>query len=74
MDFSIFGNEEGLIMNPYAGKINEDVQWIQGFISANFLNKNFGQYNTATEMKNATSSEGLKLFFDYLVEQGILPQ
>jgi len=44
-----------------------------GFISIDFLNANFGQYETASEMKAATTSEGLRLFFDWLVEQGKLP-
>lgn len=72
MDFTILANSDGNIINPYAGK---DVlsNWIEGTISAEFLNINFGQYTTATEMKNATTSEGLKLFFDYLVGEGKLP-
>lgn len=64
-------NEEGLIINPYGGK-TEEGKWVEGSISIDFLNENFGQYETATEMKNATESEGLKLFFDWLVEQGKL--
>lgn len=62
---------EGYAHNPYAGK-TEDGQWVEGFISIDFLNENFGQYSTPTEMKNATTSEGLKRFFDYLVAEGKL--
>lgn len=64
-------NEEGLIINPYGGK-TEEGKWVEGNISIDFLNETFGQYETATEMKKATTSEGLKLFFDWLVEQGKL--
>ncbi len=62
----------GYAYNPYAGK-TEDGEWKEGWVSIDFLNEHFGRYNTATEMKNATTSEGLKLFFDWLVEQGKLP-
>ena len=62
--------EPGMAYNPYAGEI--DGQWIDGSISIDFLNAVFGKYTTAKEMKGATTSEGLKLFFDYLVEQGEL--
>jgi hypothetical protein len=72
MDFTIIANEENKIENPFAGKLNDE--WLTGTINANFLNSNFGEYNTATEMKNATDSEGLKKFFDYLVEQGELEE
>lgn len=58
---------------PYACKMS-DGKWIEGTLSIDFLNTNFGQFETATEMKNATESEGLKLFFDWLVEQGKLPK
>lgn len=71
MDFYTISNGEDFIYNPYAGKDSEG-NWIEGSTSVIFLNANFGQYTTATEMKKATTSEGLKLFFDYLVEQGKL--
>ena len=64
--------EDGLFFNPYAGKINN--KWIEGEISIDFLNDNFGQYETATEMKADTDSEGLTKFFDYLVSEGKLPE
>ena len=60
------------IKNPYQSKI--DGEWVEGEISSNFLNNNFGEYKNATEMKNATNSEGLKLFFDYLAEKGDIPK
>ena len=63
--------EEGLAYNPYAGK-TEDGQWIEGYILIDFLNKHFSQFETAEEMKNATESEGLKLYFDWLKQKGIL--
>jgi len=74
MDFSTilivddFGNAEF----PYAGKDAEG-NWIAGGISIDFLNAVFGQYSIATEMKEATSSDGLILFFDYLVSEGKIP-
>ncbi len=64
-------SDQGNISNPYAAK-TVDGEWLEGFVDAQFLQDNFGQFNTATEMKNATDSEGLKMFFDYLVEQGKL--
>lgn len=74
MDFSVLEHDENnLTYNPYAAK-TEDGEWIEGYISIDFLNEYFGQYETATEMKNATESEGLRLFFDWLVEQGKLPK
>ena len=63
-------NHEGEAINPYAVQI--DGEWIEGTISIEFLNKHFGQYETAEEMKNATNSEGLKLYFDWLKKQGLL--
>jgi hypothetical protein len=62
----------GETYTPYAAK-TEDGQWIGGTLTIDFLQINFGQYTTATEMKEATTSEGLKLFFDYLVEHGKVP-
>jgi len=57
--------------NPYAAR---DIvgNWIEGTISIDFLNAYFGQYTTAAEMIAATESEGLKLFFSWLRDQGIL--
>ena len=70
--FEKIETENGYAYNPYGGKENEE--WVEGTISVEFLNNNFGQYSTTTEMKNATESEGLKLFFDYLVQQGKIPK
>ena len=64
--------EPDFAYTPYASKDLEG-KWREGFMSISFLNEHFGQYETAEEMKNATTSEGLKLFFDWLVEQGKLP-
>lgn len=72
MDFYTISNGQDEIYNPYAGK-DADGNWLEGTTSVEFLNNVFGQYDTATEMKNATTSEGLKLFFDYLVGEGKLP-
>lgn len=61
---------DGFSVNPYAGK--ENGEWKEGTISIDFLNIHFGKYSTAEEMINATESEGLKLYFAWLREQGIL--
>lgn len=63
--------EEGHAYNPFAGKI-KDEQWVEGTISINFLNTNFGQYTTAQAMIDATESEGLKLYFQRLKNEGLL--
>ena len=64
-------NGEGDTFNPYAAKTKQG-SWIDGTISIEFLNKYFSQYETAEEMIDATESEGLKLYFGWLKEQGIL--
>lgn len=71
MDFEQFKSADGVIENNYAAKTLQG-EWIQGTIDPSFLNKHFGQYSNAGDMKNATSSEGLQLFFDDLVAQGKL--
>ena len=65
-----YNSEE--IKNPYAAReiYENNEEWIEGTISVSFLQDNFGQYSTATEMKSNTEDEGLKLFFDYLVSKG----
>lgn len=62
--------EKGEAYNPYAGK-TESGEWIEGTISIDFLNENFGQFTTTAEMIYATESEGLKLYFTWLVDQGL---
>ena len=62
--------EEGYAYNPYAGR--HKGKWLEGLISIDFLNKHFSQYTTAEEMINATESEGLKLYFAWLRDGGIL--
>lgn len=56
---------------PYAGKTSEG-EWLEGTISIEFLQENFGNLATANEMKAATESEGLRLYFDWLVSEGLL--
>lgn len=62
--------EYGQSRNPFSGQINGE--WCEGLISIDFLNKHFSQYETAEEMMNATESEGLKLYFKWLRDEGIL--
>lgn len=62
---------EGESVNPYAAKTKKG-KWIEGTISIDFLNKKFGQYKTAEEIINATNSEGLKLYFQWLKDEGKL--
>ena len=68
MDFAKYINENGDIVNPYAGKTS-DGEWLEGTISIHFLQENFGHYTTLDECIEATESEGLKLFFKYLKTQ-----
>jgi hypothetical protein len=62
--------EDGQTNTPFAGMI--DGQWVGGTMDVEFLQDNFGQYSTAQEMIDATGSAGLKLFFGWLKDQGIL--
>ena len=73
MDFKNLVRDEGddFILTPFAGKTKEG-DWVEGTISINYLNVNFGHLETAEGMINATESEGLKLYFQYLKEKGIL--
>ncbi len=64
--------DEGVAYNPFAGK--RDGNWIEGGIDIDFLNNNFGSYDNATDMKANTESEGLRNYFDYLVNEGKLQQ
>lgn len=70
--FDNLGSEiEGFAVNPYAYK-KDGENWQKGYVSINFLNDHFGQYETTDEMINATESEGLKLYFDWLRDKGTL--
>lgn len=62
--------EEGQAYLPYASL--RGGMWTEGLISIDHLNSKYSQYSTAEEMINATESEGLKLYFDWLKEKGIL--
>lgn len=64
------GTDEEYAKNPFSRK--RDGEWFEGHISISFLNERFGQYATADEMINATESEGLKLYFLWLKDEGIL--
>lgn len=70
MEFEKVPQEMELAINPYARK--KDDKWLEGYSSIEYLNTHFGHLETAEEMKNATESEGLKLYFDWLKQQGIL--
>lgn len=59
-------------VNPYAGK-DANGNWLSGTIDIDFLQQQFGHLSTALEMQAATDSEGLRLYFGWLAEQGILP-
>ena len=68
MDFSQYPNIEGFIENPYAGQMpNGD--WLRGAINIDFLQEHFRGCTTLSECVEATESEGLKLFFEYLKTQ-----
>ena len=62
--------DELFTYNPYSAKFKDE--WRAGYMMVDFLYEHFGHLKTAEEMKNATDSEGLKLYFDWLKEQGIL--
>lgn len=65
--------EPGQAYCPYAARTVDGV-WQPGLISIAALQERFGQYDTASEMKAATDSEGLKLYFDWLADQGKIPR
>ncbi len=72
MNFKELDNEElGYIVNPFAG-VTTDGEYIAGGTSVAFLNENFGQYENANEMIEATNDEGFKLFFAWLRDEGNL--
>ncbi len=71
MVFKDLKNKDGETPQPFASK-NKDGSWNEGHISIDFLNNHFGHLETAEEMVNATDSEGLKLYFDWLKQKGIL--
>ena len=75
MDFYNIVKEEDILKgyskNPYSAK-KTNGEWLKGFISIDFLNEHFSQFETVGEMKKATESEGLKMYFDWLKEQSIL--
>lgn len=64
-------DEFGYAYNPYAGK-NKKGEFVKGGTSTDFLNDNYGHLETVEDMINATDSEGLKLFFAWLRDKGIL--
>lgn len=64
-------DDTGRAYIPYSYK-TEDGKWHEGTISIDFLNEHFSQYETADEMTAATESEGLKLYFTWLRDQGLL--
>ncbi len=72
MDFYKILNEVeiGQTINPFAAKKGDD--FVEGTVSIDYLNKNFGKFDTANEMIESTNFEGFKLFFAWLKEQGIL--
>ena len=56
------------IPNPYAAR-TESGEWVEGTISGDFLQQHYGHCKDLDECINATESEGLKLFFEYLKTQ-----
>ena len=64
-------SEEGMCYTPFGAK-KANGEWIGGYYETRFLEDNFGQYSTAKEMIDVANSEGLKLFFEWLSEQGVL--
>ena len=60
----------GESFTPFAGKVNG--KWVEGTVNIDFLNEHFGYLKTGEEMKNATETESLKLYFGWLKEQELL--
>lgn len=71
MDFIKYADEYGEIPNPYAGKLDtgRGTEWVDGTISAEFLQEHFGHCETLDECIASTNSEGLKRFFEHLKAQ-----
>lgn len=61
----------GEAYTPYAGKLG-DGQWIEGTISKEFLQTNFGGLTKEEIYTKAAASEGLTLYFHWLDDQGLL--
>lgn len=59
--------------NPFAGR-RKNGEWEEGLVSVDHLNRKFGDYETAEEMKKHTDSEGYKKYFDWLAEKGKIPK
>ena len=59
--------------NPFAGRTH-DGRWIPGYTRIEYLQSNFGHLDTATEMQSATDSEGLKMYFGWLADNGVIPR
>jgi hypothetical protein len=67
MDFLVYADENGKIVNPYAAKF--DGKWLAGTIDVSWLSEHFGHCESFDECIQATESEGLKLFFEHLKAQ-----
>lgn len=72
-DFTQILGSDDHAPNPFAGR-TEAGKWISGTISVPFLQEHFGHFSTATEMIAATESEGLKLYFEWLADEGKIPR
>lgn len=66
----IFGDK--YTPNPYGSKINGE--WSEALTGIDYLQDNFGKYDTAKEMKENTNSKGYKKYFDWLAEKGKIPK
>jgi len=62
----------GEARNPFAAYNTISKTWVKGTINIQILQDKFGQYDTEQEMINITQSEGLKRYFAWLRDQGIL--
>ena len=63
--------DEGKSINPFSGK-SHDGRWVEGMVDISSLNDKFGEFDSIHEMISATESEGLKLYFQWLKDKGIL--
>lgn len=63
----------GRAPNPYAAQNTKTGEWIAGEISVDFLNEHYGsKYDNIDDMIENATSEGHRLYFEWLKEEGIL--
>jgi len=67
------GLNEGYLYNPYQAQ-DKSGAYYDGEIPVEYLNRVFGAHDKATDMINATNDTKLQKFFQWLADEGKLPQ